>query len=101
MRVLAHTVCLFIATDGRVLTPSLALLTRLSEQEPIFKEFDKDGNGFLDQAEISALVKKSLEAQREYLPEMCVLHKRARMMRALLTSRLLRAWTQDAENDAG
>lgn len=37
---------------------------------PIFKEFDSDGNGFLDQKELALLVRKSLEAQREYLPDM-------------------------------
>lgn len=37
---------------------------------PIFKEFDADGNGYLDQTELKALVKKSLQAQRQFLPEM-------------------------------
>ena len=38
--------------------------------EPIFAEFDRDKSGSLDRQELSLLVKKSLEAQREYLPEM-------------------------------
>jgi Ca2+-binding EF-hand superfamily protein len=40
--------------------------------EPIFNEFDSDKNGYLDTKELTELVRKSLEAQREYLPEMMV-----------------------------